>query len=249
LGYQKEDTRLVSIGMFWLVAFVAARYFDFFWSLMYRSLFFIVGGLILVVCSIILERKRRELKDTLEQRGKLAPLELSRKKYLFLFFGFVWFVIIGSYIVIKEHTLRTGQEVILKTMPVDPRDLFRGDYVTLSYPISNINTKTLPAEKTDFKIGDYIFVELAIKDNYAKAIRINATSKKDTLAIKGTIKNISGKRLSIEYGIESYFVPEGKGKELERMVGKNIDVKAVISKYGKAIIKSLLIDGKELTYR
>jgi uncharacterized membrane protein len=70
LGYQKEDTQLVSTGMLWLVAFIAARYFDFFWNLMSRSLFFIVGGVILVVCGIILERKRREFKATLEQRGK-----------------------------------------------------------------------------------------------------------------------------------------------------------------------------------
>jgi uncharacterized membrane-anchored protein len=175
--------------------------------------------------------------------------KLLRKEYLFILFGIAWLVIIGSYIVIKEYVLRTGQEVILRTIPVDPRDLFRGDYVILSYPISNIDTKSLPAERNDFKIGDHIFVELTIKDKYAEATRINAAPKKDTLAIRGTIKDIFGGRLSIEYGIESYFVPEGNGKELERMIGKNLDVKAVISKSGKAIIKSLLIDGKELTYR
>ena len=29
--------------------------------------------------------------------------------------------------------LRNGSEVVLRTMPVDPRDLMRGDFVTLSY--------------------------------------------------------------------------------------------------------------------
>lgn len=29
---------------------------------------------------------------------------------------------------VREVTLRTGTEVVLQTVPVDPRDLFRGDY-------------------------------------------------------------------------------------------------------------------------
>ena len=246
-GYRKEDIRLINVGMLWLAAFIAARYFDFFWNFLSRSLFFIIGGLILVFCGIILERKRRELKNELEQPSKHTTIDLSRKKYIFILLGFFWLAIIGGYIVIKEHILRTGQEVILKTVPVDPRDLFRGDYVILKYPISTINMKTLPTEKNDFNVGDHIFVELSIKDDYAEASRINASHKKDTLAIQGTVKDIVGNQLYIEYGIESYFVPENKGKEIERMVGKNIDVRAMISKSGKAIIKTLLIDGKEIT--
>jgi uncharacterized membrane-anchored protein len=31
------------------------------------------------------------------------------------------------------------EEVLLQTRPVDPRDIFRGDYVTLSYDISDFN--------------------------------------------------------------------------------------------------------------
>lgn len=37
------------------------------------------------------------------------------------------------------HTLATGQTVTLQTAPVDPYDLFRGYYVTLSYEISDPN--------------------------------------------------------------------------------------------------------------
>ena len=64
--------------------------------------------------------------------------------------------------------LRTGQEIILKTVPVDPRDMFRGDYMTLNYPISQLNIKSLPTEKTDFKVGYSVFVELETEDTYCK---------------------------------------------------------------------------------
>jgi len=41
------------------------KYFDWFWSLLPRSLFFIVGGLVLVLGGIALEKKRRQIKQEL----------------------------------------------------------------------------------------------------------------------------------------------------------------------------------------
>ncbi len=63
IGYQKSDIKIVNIGIFWLSVFILAKYFDFFWDLMDRSLFFIVGGLILVLGGIAMERKRRQIKE------------------------------------------------------------------------------------------------------------------------------------------------------------------------------------------
>ncbi len=61
-GYNMEDIGIVSTAMFWFILLIFARYFDFFWELLPRSLFFMLGGLVLLVISIVLERKRRELK-------------------------------------------------------------------------------------------------------------------------------------------------------------------------------------------
>lgn len=64
-GYQREDMNLVNMGMFWLSVFIVVKYFDWFWSLLPRSLFFIVGGLVLVLGGIALEKKRRQIKQEL----------------------------------------------------------------------------------------------------------------------------------------------------------------------------------------
>jgi uncharacterized membrane protein len=61
-GYNMEDIGIVSTAMFWFILLIFARYFDFFWELLPRSLFFMIGGLVLLVISIVLERKRKELK-------------------------------------------------------------------------------------------------------------------------------------------------------------------------------------------
>ena len=67
-GYQREDMTLVNMGMGWLAALVVFRYYDFFWDLLPRSLFFMVGGLILVLGGIALEKKRRDLKSKFKRR-------------------------------------------------------------------------------------------------------------------------------------------------------------------------------------
>jgi uncharacterized membrane-anchored protein len=53
--------------------------------------------------------------------------------------------------------------------------------------------------------------------------------------------------LRVEYGIESFFVQEGKGRDIEkRRAGLDIRVEAVLRKDGRAMLKSLLVDGKTL---
>src|ERR1035441_2202352 len=39
---------------------------------------------------------------------------------------------------VQERALAGGKLVLLETRPVDPRDLLRGDYVTLNYKISDV---------------------------------------------------------------------------------------------------------------
>ena len=171
------------------------------------------------------------------------------KKKTFILLGIFWLVIVGGFIGFKEYTLRTGQEVLLKTTPVDPRDLFRGDYVVLRYDISNIDSGVVVAERTDFKSGDRVYVGLEIKEKYTVATKIYSTAPKGGLYIKGTVKDISGNSFNVEYGIESYFVPEGEGKTIERQLGRSVDVKVSIDKSGNSVIKALLIDDQEVKFK
>jgi uncharacterized membrane protein len=58
-GYKKRKSFYVNIGIFWLIVFIAVKYFDFFWKLLSRSLFFLTGGILLVGAALFLEHKRR----------------------------------------------------------------------------------------------------------------------------------------------------------------------------------------------
>ncbi|MDP1853319.1 MAG: DUF2157 domain-containing protein [Candidatus Omnitrophota bacterium] len=63
VGYQREDIKLINIGMSYLASLIIVRYFDFFWNLLPRSVFFMSGGLILILGGIAFEKKRRQLKE------------------------------------------------------------------------------------------------------------------------------------------------------------------------------------------
>lgn len=171
-----------------------------------------------------------------------------QKKKIFIFIAIFWLIIISGFVAMKEYTLRTGEDVLLETTPVDPRDLFIGDYVILRYRISTIDTGLIQTDKREFKKGDRVYLSLDNdgKYTYAKALYTNPPEKE--LYIKGTVRNIRGTKLTIEYGIESYFVPEGEGKVIERQRRSNIDVKVSIDKFGNAVIKTLFIDGQEVKF-
>ncbi len=64
IGYQRADIKILNMGVFWFFIFIIAKYFDLFWRLMDKALFFIVGGLILVVGGIFLEKKRVQIKKS-----------------------------------------------------------------------------------------------------------------------------------------------------------------------------------------
>ena len=61
LGYVRRSPLYINIGLIFFVVFVCARYFDFFWKFLPRSIFFIIGGCMLLAGGAALERKRRRI--------------------------------------------------------------------------------------------------------------------------------------------------------------------------------------------
>jgi len=161
----------------------------------------------------------------------------------------------------RVRVLREGTEVTLPTRPVDPRDFLRGNYVVLSYDISNVPAGELKDTPVSGK-GTHVFVKLAPKaDGSHEAVSVH----RDPVAVTGGEVLIQGRvtggancgavrraycdGLQVSYGIERYFVPEGEGREIEkaRNQGK-VSIVAAVTPTGRAAIKRLLIDGQPVYY-
>ncbi|MDA8078727.1 MAG: DUF2157 domain-containing protein [Nitrospiraceae bacterium] len=70
LGYIRRNAAYINIGIIFFVLDVTARYFDFFWKLLDRSIFFIAGGVILVLGGVFLEKKRRKVLAAFSKGGQ-----------------------------------------------------------------------------------------------------------------------------------------------------------------------------------
>lgn len=151
----------------------------------------------------------------------------------------------------REHILRNGKIIHLRTAPIDPRDLFRGDYIRLNYEISRIPVnKIIDTNSTnELKKGAKIYVILKEGPNGLYEM-VNASFKKpdDGFYLRGRIpyeyKHLRpGNPSWINYGIEAYFVEQGKGRDIEKRRGNRTSVQVplemaiAVGRNGKAVIK------------
>lgn len=147
-----------------------------------------------------------------------------------------WLIICLFYIIFCQIPFWFGKVVYLKTTPVDPRDLLRGNYVNLNFEISRIEDYSL---NHYFKKG-YIILKTD-ENNIASYESFSAEKPKEGLFIKGEILNrnhYTGK-YEAKYGIESYFLSPDKARKMENELSQGGVAKVKIDKQGNAKIVEL----------
>lgn len=137
-----------------------------------------------------------------------------------------------------ELQLRRGQHVLIPVVPVDPHDLFRGEYVALSYRIS-----VLPVVER-VEPGDTVYVSL---DGPAATWSHHwATHRRPAQGrfIRGTVEYAVGQgRARIRYGIETFYVEEGKAVDYERaMRSGDLYADVSVAGDGKARLARLVVE-------
>ena len=169
-------------------------------------------------------------------------------------------VVLVTMIGMKQWTLSTGTPIVLETQPIDPRSLFQGDYVRLNYTISTLELAGLPSDRP-FKAHERVYVLLRKGDPYWAPVSIHHEwpgLPPDHVTLKGTVIRAGSRRwnqelrswevtehLMVRYGIENYFVPEGKGRDLERpKPGEKISIRVAVDQFGNAGIKAVLVNGQ-----
>ncbi|MBD0416536.1 GDYXXLXY domain-containing protein [Oryzicola mucosus] len=163
-------------------------------------------------------------------------------------------------IMARAAVLRDGREVLLKVEPVDPRDLLRGDYVRLGYEISSIPANLFRnLDDTGIRPDASVTVRLSRRnDGFWHAT--DAWIGQPTDAASTDAVDISGKAtsgffgsednqvVSIDYGLERFYLPEGEGLAIERdMRTRNFGVKAAVAADGASQIKALM-DGDTMLF-
>lgn len=175
----------------------------------------------------------------------------------------IQFLVLGWMAGEREWIVRNGPTVWLRTAPVDPRDLFRGDYVTLGYEISTIPAgKFGPGLKTHMagqamrhdgrsrEIVLYAALQVHPESGVAEIATADLTPPASGLFIKGRVRPYLGSLQSsltgVAYGIDAYFVQQGKGNELQRRTPEGapegvqvpMEMQIALGRNGTAVLKN-----------
>ena len=109
--------------------------------------------------------------------------------------------------------LAFGQEIKLKAQPIDPLDVFRGNYVVLRYEIS-----TLPV-LGEVRRGETVCARLDESNGVWRASYADPGHPSGTVICGRARDDASpGDSVGIEYGIETYYASAERAREIESSI-------------------------------
>lgn len=184
---------------------------------------------------------------------------IKKRKNRYLAAFLVMFFMLISMTIQPMMTNIFGKEIIIKTKPFDPRDVFRGDYVKLYYDINDITEDKLDDEILNMKdkkevydpfralTGKKLYVTLKEDNGFYIVDKVALKKPKDGVFIMAKYshpvfaENTDGKvtGISLDYRLDKYFIPENTGSELEQKALKG-EIYAKIKVYkGYSVLKEI----------
>ena len=199
---------------------------------------------------------------------------MSRSKKILLSLIVVLQVVsIIIFVVIQEVRFSESKIITLQTQPVDPRDIFRGDYVILDYEISHLTENTTKRNGSDITTCCYYeFWDETDKDVYVflkpagdvwQAFGISSSYDGDNLfsntdsnisefiRVKGKLTTVDNiQRIDGEENFRELEITYGIENYFVQVdTGKTIEtaddvkVNVKVNKHGDSQIETLLVDG------
>lgn|SRR5262245_61558916 len=178
--------------------------------------------------------------------GKPWPIARSLEIKLLIAIVAAQVAILIGMIVLDGLPLVLGERVKLKVVPVDPRDIFRGDYVVLSYEFSQFDSATFSGRPSRSRMNWYdaewadrvVFVSLKPVGDHHEAGVKSLKPPSSGPYLRGTLSSHWPGRF--EYGIEAYYVQEGEGRRLEQLIRRRQLMAEVAVWHGQAKLVRLI---------
>lgn len=161
--------------------------------------------------------------------------------------------VLAYMVVDRVSLLKSGRQITLPVVPVDPQDFFRGEYARLGYPVGTIPVRLLDGPRPSDNAAFYVVLEKQ-PDGTWQSVKIASSMPQETSPDRIVLKartlhgwparEAANASVRVRYGIESYFVPAGQGAALEKLArDKKLATLVAVDARGNAAIKGLLIDG------
>ena len=237
-----EVGRCFALGVLYFILWAICRYIDLFGGvgMIGASAFFLFLAATLFASAVLwakIAKKRPAALPPLNPLGNetndvrpCAPLVGSSAAAVIALAAVVMFGVLGEMILSRTVGYANAQRITVETAPVDPRDFFRGDYVTLNYDFAQ-TTGTRTTWEGDVRHDETLFDTDELKDHQLKGRTVYTVMKKAPddpnglwRPVKMTLeKPKNGVFLKgycdgfrVEYGIDSFYVQEGTGQKIEK---------------------------------
>ncbi|MEX2015730.1 MAG: GDYXXLXY domain-containing protein [Candidatus Hydrogenedentales bacterium] len=175
----------------------------------------------------------------------LAWFKRNERRVLLGAAGFHLAVLL-TMVAFQATPLLTGETILVRVIPIDPRDMFRGDYVILSYEFSRIPTEGIEGLPLNLYYSDA---------SYGQEIYVTLEPEPDGLHWRPTKYSIeppeSGKYIRgeltgpgpLSFGIDAFYVQEGTGLAYEEAIrNRTLSAELALTPDGRASLVDLHIE-------
>jgi uncharacterized membrane-anchored protein len=157
--------------------------------------------------------------------------------------------VLASMTLSHARDVREGTRVTLRVVPVDPEDLFRGQYVRLDYGHSRLDTTRLWEGPPAVEGGEiWLRLEPLNAEWTPTAARsMRGEPKPGAVWMRGDCERIWQNTVRPRFGIEEFFVREGRGPEIEQAVRQGaVFAEVAVGDDGKPTLTALIVNGQRI---
>ena len=139
-----------------------------------------------------------------------------------------------------------SKSVLLRVVPVDPRDPIRGDYVTLALEVARVDRAVVapggrgrPGSPSGEPVYVFLEPEPDGRHYHGAGAATEPPAPGSRLFLRGTVDNWG----RATFGLESFFVQEGKGLVYEKAARRRqLSAEVTISPAGQGVLRRLIVE-------
>lgn len=207
LGYTLRDRILIGLSIAFFPIFISLFYYNLDVTLDIKAYALLGSGIIFLIVRLGLKKFKLEEVEKLNITSSFPSNFRSHSLWSTVGVLVLILFVVNGLVVQKQSVLESGQTILLRLAPVDPRSLIQGDYMVLSYDLYN---QFSPEQLNNLPYSGKMVVKLD-NNSVATFLRFHQNKeigKNEQILSFHIKKDIYSPRMKI--GAESFFFQEGQ---------------------------------------
>ena len=148
-------------------------------------------------------------------------------------------VVLVGMVVNAALPLWTGTEIRVRTVPVDPRSMFRGNYARLGYEFATLPEGALRRVE-GLRPGEVVYVSLEPGDDDEYGFTgASLEPPAEGVFLRGRLVTVTAP-YRVRFGIEAFFAPKEKALALEKGLRNGGIAVLMVAASGRAALKDVV---------